>query len=117
MYFKANFSHIYISLLRKHETLQDAFIHSSSGPPNTCLRQFCEKIGAPAFLTLHKTHEGDYPCQRNREISVSYILVFSAVVFSAVQLIAVQGSAVQNTIALNCTILHHHYHYHHHFHL
>ena len=74
MYFKANFSHIFISLLRKPETLQDAFIHSSSGPPNTCLRQFCEKIGAPAFLTLHKTHEGGYPCQRNREISVSQTL-------------------------------------------
>ena len=74
MYFKANFSHKYISLLRKHETLQDAFIHSSSGPPNTCLKQFCERVGAPAFLTLHKTHEGDYPCQRNQEISVSHTL-------------------------------------------
>ena len=49
VYFKANFSHKYISLLRKHETLQDAFIHSSSGPPTTCLRQFCEKVGSTCF--------------------------------------------------------------------
>ena len=72
--FHLKFSHKYIYLLRKHETLQDAFIHSYSGPPNTCLRQFCERVGAPAVLTLHKTHEGDYPCQRNQEISVSHSL-------------------------------------------
>ena len=39
----------------------DAFSHSSSGSPNTCLRQFCERVGVPAFLTLHKTREGDTP--------------------------------------------------------